>query len=295
MTVDGLPGPHAAGPMTGARDETADPGSVGRARVVFDCESLFTLRDFVGRALAGRPITGATLARASAREMRNFAAADRVVCVSPPDARLLAHYGVRDPVVLGHTMAAHTDAPGHAARSGFLFIGSLARENQPNIDSLDWFFAEVWPRVRAALPEARMTIVGATAPSIRERLSLPGVTLHGRVPDTRPLLDAARVSVASTRFAAGIPHKVHRTVSQGLPGLVTPILAEQVGWPDGTGYLVRDWRDPEGFAEGLVRLHEDAETWMAVRRAGLDRIQAESDPASYRAILRSLCEGTISA
>lgn len=268
-----------------------DPRSVGRTRVVFDCESLFTLRDVIGRAVEGHPVTGAMLARASAREMRNLGLADRVACVSPPDARLLARYGVRDPVVLGHTMTPRADAPGHAARSGFLFVGSLAHEKQPNVDSLDWFFAAVWPHVRAALPEARMTIVGVTAPSIRERLSLPGVTVHGRVPDTRPLFDAVRVSVAPTRFAAGIPHKVHRTVSQGLPGLVTPILAEQIGWPDGTGYLVRDWRDPKGFAEGLVRLHEEAETWIAVQRAGLDRIRAEWDPASYRSVLRRLCEG----
>ncbi len=269
-----------------------DPRSLGRTRVVFDCESLFALRDFVGQSLDGHPATAAMLSRASAREIRNFALADRVVCVSPSDARLLTRYGRLDPVVLGHTMVPRLDAPGHAARSGFLFIGSLAREKQPNIDSLDWFFAEVWPAVRASLPEARMTIVGVTAPSIRARLSRPGVTVHGWVADTRPLFDAARVSVAPTRFAAGIPHKVHKTASQGLPGIVTPILAEQIGWPNGTGYLVRDWRDPQGFAEGLVRLHEEAETWSAVQRNGFTRIRDEWDPVCYRAILRDLCEGT---
>ena len=79
------------------------------------------------------------------------------------------------------------------------------------------------------MPEAHLTLVGAVAPSIRERLTGAGVRILGRVDDVGPVLDAARVSLAPTRFAAGIPHKVHETVARGLPGVVTPILAAQTG------------------------------------------------------------------
>ncbi|MCJ2034090.1 glycosyltransferase [Methylobacterium sp. J-068] len=272
------------------RDLGLTPRDVGRGRVVFDSESLFALREFVVGALEGRPASGPALARASAEEVRQVAAADRVVCVSEADARLLARAGVPEPVVLGHVQAPRFGAPGFSDRRGFVFIGSLAREGEPNIDSLDWFFRSVWDGLRAALPDAHLTIIGTVAPSIAERLARPGVTVLGRVDDPGPALDAARVAIAPTRFAAGIPHKVLETVTRGLPSVITPILAGQMGWPDGTGYRVHDWHDPRGFAGTLVHLHETPEAWTRVQRAGLDQVGRECDAEGYRAILRRLCE-----
>jgi len=114
--------------------------------------------------------------------------------------------------------------------------------------------------------------------------------VRGRLDDIGPVLDAARVALAPTRFAAGIPHKVLETVARGLPSVVTPVLAGQMGWPDGTGYRVHDWHDPRGFAETLAQLHEDAAAWTQVQRAGLAQVGREEDPEAYRAVLRRLCE-----
>ncbi|KQP72461.1 glycosyl transferase [Methylobacterium sp. Leaf111] len=266
------------------------PRDVGRARVVFDSESLYALREFVVDALKGRPSPGPSLARATALELRTIAAADRVVCVSPADARLLRRAGVADPVVLGHVQAPHPNPPGFAARRGFVFIGSLAREGEPNIDSLDWFFGQAWDFLRALLPDAHVTIIGAVAPSIAERLTRPGVTVLGRLDEIGPALDAARVALAPARFAAGLPHKVLETVARGLPSVVTPVLAGQMGWPDGIGYQVHDWHDPRGFAETLAHLHADAAAWTQVQCAGLAQVGRDEDPAAYRAVLRQVCE-----
>jgi glycosyltransferase involved in cell wall biosynthesis len=115
------------------------------------------------------------------------------------------------------------------------------------------------------------------------------------VPQTEPYLDAARVFLAPTRFAAGIPHKVHEAVARGLPCVVTPILADQVGWADGAGFLVRDWRDPKPFAEALVALHEDAALWDAVREEGSRHIAEDCDADSFAAAIRALCEAQVVA
>lgn len=272
------------------RDLGLSPRDVGRSRVVFDSESLWGLRDFVVDALTGRPAPGPALARATAPEVELVAGADHVVCVSQADARLLRRAGVADPVVLGHVQAVQADPPGFRSRRGFVFIGSLAREGEPNIDSLDWFFEEAWEALRAALPDAHLTVIGTVAPSIAERLARPGVSVLGRVDDVGPALDGARVALAPTRFAAGIPHKVLETVTRGVPGVVTPILAGQMGWPDGTGYRVHDWRDPHGFAQALAGLHADEAAWTRVQRAGLAAVARECDADAYRAVLRGLCE-----
>ncbi|GJE75239.1 glycosyltransferase [Methylorubrum suomiense] len=267
-----------------------DPRGFARSRVIFDSEALFCLRDFVTEAAIGGHAVAADLAWQAEREARCFGLADAVVCVSPAEARVLARYAACNVAVLGHALAPAAASPDFAARSGFVFVGALGREGQPNVDSLDWFFRNVWPLVRAELPQAELTLVGEIADTIRARFIRDGVRITGRVPRTEPYLDAARVFLAPTRFAAGIPHKVHEAVAHGLPCLATPILSEQLGWPEGTGLLARDWRDPDAFASALIRLHEDAALWRSVRDEGLARIRAECDPSAFRAALRGLCE-----
>ena len=274
-----------------------DPRGFVRSRVIFDSEALFALRDFVTGAATDGSAVAADLAWQAARETRLFGLADAVVCVSPAEARVLGRYSPCNVTVLGHALTLpETPTPDFAARTGFVFVGALAREGQPNVDSLDWFFESVWPRVRSRLPEAGLTIVGGIAPEIRERFARqPGVRVTGRVPETEPYLDAARVFLAPTRFAAGIPHKVHEALARGLPCTVTPILADQIGWEDGAGFLVRDWRDPAGFAEALTRLHEDGALWQAVRAEGLARIAEDCDTDAFAATIRGLCEAQVVA
>jgi O-antigen biosynthesis protein len=279
---------HAAG---------LDPRGFVRSKVIFDSEALFALRDFVTGAATSGSAVAADLAWQAERETRLFGLADAVVCVSPAEARVLARYSACNATVLGHALTLpEAPTPGFASRSGFVFVGALAREGQPNVDSLDWFFGSVWPLVRGALPEAALTIVGGIAPEIRERYARePGVRVTGRVPQTEPYLDAARVFLAPTRFAAGIPHKVHEAVARGLPCVVTPILADQVGWEDGAGLLIRDWRDPKPFAEALVALHEDAALWDRVRTEGGRRIAADCDAGAFATAIRALCEAQVVA
>lgn len=260
-------------------------------RLIFDAEALFSLRDFLEMTLRDGQGIAAQLTTQARRETRNFVQADHVVCVSDAEARLIGSYGVSNVVTLGHAFELRERAyPGFEGRKGFLFIGSLDHELSPNVDSLIWFLDAVWPAVRRAIVATELVIVGKITPEIRKRLDAPGVTVLGRIPDPDPYFGRARVCIAPTRFAAGIPHKVHAAVAQGLPCLVTPILAEQVGWEAGGGYLVRDWRDPEAFAAELIRMHDDRDTWTALQQEGLAQVARHCAPAAFTEAVKRLCE-----
>ena len=275
------------------KDLGSSPRAFVKSRIVFDSEALFASRDFGTAVVAEGAGIGADLRRQALAETRNYAVADQVICVSDAEARLLASYTHVKATVLGHALAAReTAAPAFADRHGFLFIGSLSAEGQPNVDSLDWFFDEVWDRVRARLSDATLKIVGNIAPAIRARFVRPGVTVMGRVPDAGPFFDAARVCVAPTRLAAGIPHKVHEAVRYGLPCFITPILAAQIGWEEGVGYESCDWTDPAAFARALVDLHESPDAWRRTQTAGLSRIRSECAPKAYRERIRQICEAS---
>ena len=98
------------------------------------------------------------------------------------------------------------------------------------------------------------------------------------------LVNRARVFVAPTRYAAGIPHKVHQAAALGVPVVATSLLARQLGWRNGEHLLVAD--TPDEFAKAVTRLHGNAQLWANIRAGALGRVAQDCDPSVFAAALR---------
>src|SRR6185437_7080757 len=66
--------------------------------------------------------------------------------------------------------------------------------HEPNRLALEWFAADVWTRVRSAVPAARLLVAGPGAPPAGA-LVADGVERVGRADDLAALLGAVRVAV----------------------------------------------------------------------------------------------------
>jgi O-antigen biosynthesis protein len=158
-------------------------------------------------------------------------------------------------------------------RSGLLFVGAFAAPDSPNYDGLCWFLDEVLPLVEQELGyETRLTIVGSMGEGVDlERFrDHSRITLRGDLSYTFPLYDAHRVFVAPTRYAAGVPYKVHEAASHGVPVVATEVLREQLGWENQRDLLAA--KDAETFAESVVSLYRSEDLWVSIRRAAAERI-----------------------
>ena len=265
-----------------------DPDLLRGATIVYDAEALFSLRDIAKAALLGRPLAEAEQRQRIAAEMALARGADRVVAVSEAEA---AHYraaGYPQVHVLGHAIELRPTAAPFESRSGVLFVGALNDDDTPNADSLRWFIDAVWPRVQAALgADVVLRIVGACdAASVRQRAG-PTVQLLGPAEDLHAAFDAARVFIVPTRYAAGVPHKAHEAAAQGLPMVVTPLIATQLGWQD----VVPVGADAAGFAEACVQLYRDGAAWAAVRQRQLDAVRRDCAPPSFVQAVQALVTG----
>ena len=172
-----------------------------------------------------------------------------------------------------------------------LFVGAIHDMDNPNYDGLAWFIEEVLPIIERTLRwETRLTVAGYIAPgvSLDRFKGHPRVTLRGEVTDLVPLYDANRVFIAPTRFAAGIPYKVHEAAAFGLPVVATGLLARQLGWRDAEAIGAADMTDPSGFAARVVALHRDAELWERIRQSALAHVSAELDPDDFASRLGRL-------
>jgi polysaccharide biosynthesis protein PslH len=89
-----------------------------------------------------------------------------------------------------------------------IFIGTM--NWYPNVDAVSYFLRDVWPRLRAEVPTATFDVVGAGAPGSLKELAArsAGVTLHGYVPEIRPLLERAALYVCPIRDGGGTKLKI---------------------------------------------------------------------------------------
>ena len=92
--------------------------------------------------------------------------------------------------------------------------------------------------------------------------------------------------IAPTRFAAGIPHKIHEAAANGLPSVTTSLLAQQLGWKDSKELLVGD--TPEAYAAQCIKLYQDEKLWQDVRDAGLAAIVEDCSQETFRKNLAGL-------
>ncbi len=158
-----------------------------------------------------------------------------------------------------HPAFACATAPAAPARNGgdhgeaprIVFTGVM--NYFPNVDGVRHFCSAIFPRIRAALPDAHFVIVGRDpVRAVRALASQPGVEVTGTVPDVRPYLAAAAVSVAPLRVARGLQNKILEAMAMGLPVVGTSAAFEGLDAMRHAGGRVAD--DPEAFAAHVVEL-----------------------------------------
>ncbi len=137
-----------------------------------------------------------------------------------------------------------------------VFVGQMGWF--PNRDGIEWFFADIFPRILKRHPDARFTLVGKhvglTVPdALREHVDLAGF-----VPDVRrPVLESA-IYVVPLRAGSGTRLKVLEAMALGKAIVTTSIGAEGIELGPGRDALFAD--DAQGFADAVLRLYHEPDT-----------------------------------
>ena len=271
--------------------ESVYPDREERPLIVLDTEAIASRR-----AAARARVTGEAfdLDAAQREEFGHAAFCDRFVAVCAQEARVLTELGLKPVSVIGHALPTRPTRPPFGERSGLLFLGAIHEPGSPNHDALSWFISSVLPLIEKELGwETMLTVAGYAAPGVlaEEWSHHPRVTLIGTVGDVMPLYQQHRVFIAPTRFAAGLPYKLHEAASFGLPAVTTSLLAGQLGWTDGKDILAADPADAAGFAARVVRLYRDEALWLALREAALIRLAQDAAYEPFRAALNRVARG----
>ncbi len=254
--------------------------------IVYDAEAVFAGRELLWRELQGESIGEDEKKRVISEELELAAEASAVLTVSGAEAGLFRERGHDRVLVLGHGLEPVAEPAPFDARKGLLFVGALKDEHSPNVDSLLWFVCNVLPLIEREIPGIDLAVAGHTAAPSLFSIERPNIHMKGRLETLDSLYRDSRVFIAPTRFAAGIPHKVHEAAAHGIPAVVTPLLARQLGWRHEREVLVGE--NPESFAEQCLRLYRDAELWERISAAGREAVARDCSTERFRQTLEEL-------
>jgi len=143
--------------------------------------------------------------------------------------------------------------PSTAVPPTIVFTGSMDWE--PNVDAMEYFCAEIWPRVLAAAPTARFQIVGRDPHPRVKKLASESVEVTGTVPSVEEYLRQATVVVVPLRIGGGTRLKIFEAMAMSKAMVSTTIGAEGLDVHPGRDIFFAD--DAENFANSIVRLIRD--------------------------------------
>ena len=172
--------------------------------------------------------------------------------------------------------------------SDLVFTGSM--DWMPNIDGILWFAREVLPLIRARHPGTRIAIVGRDPGAELRQLAVddPLIRVTGTVPDIRPWLWGATVSIVPLRVGGGTRLKIFEAVAARIPVVSTAIGAEGLPLRHPDQILLAD--SPADFAAACIDLLDDEGRRAAMAQSAVDHVAANFSWSSVTAQFASILE-----
>jgi len=180
-----------------------------------------------------------------------------------------------------------------------LFLGSF--RHMPNVEALQWFLQDVFPRIRKEEPRARLVIVGSDPPPRHSLKDSEAIEMIGFVEDVREPLMRYSVFVCPILAGSGVRVKLLEAFAAGIPVVSTHMGAEGLADKDGEICALAD--DPAAFAAHVVHLLRRPEEAEALARRARAEVVAKRDMRviterlmeCYRAEVRRMRQDQIGA
>jgi polysaccharide biosynthesis protein PslH len=173
-----------------------------------------------------------------------------------------------------------------------VFIGRM--DYYPNQQCMIDFCADVLPLLLARRPSLKLQIVGADpSPEIRKLGELPGVTVTGTVPDVRPYVTRAALTVAPLRIARGTQNKILEAMAMGIPVVCSSVAAGGVDAVPEQHLLTAD--SPEQTCAAILRIIDDPAERSRLSQAGRARVRSNHAWPNSMARLDAIIERCITS
>jgi glycosyltransferase involved in cell wall biosynthesis len=240
-----------------------------KCHVVVDTVDIHYRRAYSKYLVTKNPGDFSAAEKTKRNELLTYKKADVVVTASDEDGEVLRSDCpglniktipiIHDPVI----------SPLEIDDRNLLFVGGFSHD--PNVDAMLYFCEQIFPSIRMAIPDCKLTIVGSKPPEAIRRLQSDFIQVIGFAPSLDPFFRSSYVSVAPLRYGAGMKGKVVEAMSQGLPVVTTSVGAQGMGLVHRHNAMICD--SPLEYAASVVELFRSRELYEGIRRNAFDHIK----------------------
>jgi glycosyltransferase involved in cell wall biosynthesis len=160
-----------------------------------------------------------------------------------------------------------------------LFLASC--DYPPNFLAAERLVKRVFPRIRAAVPDARLLIAGKATLDLPSRSESPeGVEYLGYVEDLASLYASARLVCSPITSGSGTRLKLIEAAAYGCPIVATRFAAEGLKLRDGVDIIFQE--NDETIAGACVELINNGALCQSLAKAARAQVQQHYDAAAVR-------------
>lgn len=248
-------------------------------RIIIDTVDIHFLREMRQAELYNDEEIKKKAINTKKNEINIYQKADALITVTEQDADIIRPYFPNKPLyVVPNIHPVEQGKKSFNKRSGIIFIGNYY--HPPNIDAVEYYLQQIHPLLEQKKISISVSIIGDGLPDHVKSLAkgLKNITFVGWVPETKPYLEGARISIAPLRYGAGMKGKVGESLAAGLPIVTTTIGAEGMGLTNNQEVLIAD--SAEEFADMIAALYRDVNLWEKLSINGIQFIKRNYSPAS---------------
>ncbi len=218
----------------------------------------------------------------------------RVIAVSENDRALMTRWVDADRIAVvptGVDLAGFTPDPRNTFEPGPLvsFVGAMDWE--PNVDGVEYFCSEIWPAIKAEVPDARFRIVGRNPVRRVEKWASDSIEVTGRVPSVVEHLRESAVVIVPLRIGGGTRLKIYEAMAAAKAVVSTTVGAEGLDVHHGRDIILAD--DARAFSHAVIMLLRDRELRRRYEKAAADTAARYDWPAigqRFTEVLQSVAE-----
>jgi glycosyltransferase involved in cell wall biosynthesis len=223
-----------------------------------------------------------------------------VIAVSENDRSLMTRWVDGDRVTVvptGVDLAEYQPDPSLSDTSAPLITFVGAMDWEPNVDGVEYFCTEVWPSIKAEVPEARFRIVGRNPDRRVQKWASNSINdggsieVTGRVPSIVEHLRQSAVVIVPLRIGGGTRLKIYEAMATGKAVVSSTVGAEGLDVHHGRDIILAD--DPRSFAQAVIMILRDPELRHRYEKAAVETAARYDWPAigeRFSEVLQSAAE-----
>jgi glycosyltransferase involved in cell wall biosynthesis len=202
-------------------------------------------------------------ATTAAQEKKGLKRADIIIAIQEGEREFFSRLARKRTVTIGHTVKIKMTEKKAASTRSILFIGSA---NQSNIDAINYFIDEIFPKIKLVIPDAILLVAGAVC------RGLSGFDINiirlGEVIDLDSTYDKCDMVVNPIRFGTGLKIKNIEALGYAKPLVTTSIGAEGMESGKEIAFLLAN--NAKSFSAAVIKILCEPMLYHSLSEKGYD-------------------------